>query len=229
MEKRKSIKGFSLISFAVFTLSLGLIGLQNSSPEAKALTMEDEFTASELLSDLQEGGHVIYFRHGAAVRDVRPNAIKQLPHQFQDCLDPGRPLSGDGLVDMRNVGEHFEQLNIPVGKVMASPACRCIETAWYAFNDVANIEVISSLNGMPNTPSYHPVRLWTNFHQLLQTVPKEGTNTVLSAHSSNIKALTGLNVEEGEAVVFKPDGKGWFELVARIEKDDWQSLTSEIR
>ncbi|NES17421.1 MAG: hypothetical protein F6K41_00180 [Symploca sp. SIO3E6] len=229
MKKRNSIRGFSFISFAVATFSLALVGLQNSSPEAKALTIEDEFTASELLSALQEGGHVIYFRHGAALRDVRPDAVEQLPNQFQDCLDPGRPLSGDGLVDMQNVGDHFEELNIPVGQVMASPACRCIETAWYAFNDVANIEVVSSLNGMPNTASYDPVDLWQNFHKLLHTVPTTGTNTVLSAHSSNIKALTGLNIAEGEAVVFRPDGKGWFELVARIEKDDWQSLTTEIR
>ncbi|NEQ08326.1 MAG: hypothetical protein F6K63_26570 [Moorea sp. SIO1G6] len=230
MKKRNSIKGFSFISSAVVALSLALVGLQSSSPEAKALTIEGDSTAAELLSALQKGGHVIYFRHGNAVRHVRPDAIDQLPDQFQECLDPGRPLSADGLVDMQNVGEHFEQLNIPVGRVLASPACRCIETLWYAFNeDVAEIEVIKSLNAIPDTPSYDPVGLWKNLHEMLQTVPRVGTNTVLSAHSTNIKALTGLKVAQGEAVVFRPDGKGWFELVARIEQDDWQSLAPEIR
>ncbi|MGK7876980.1 MAG: hypothetical protein AB4426_27930 [Xenococcaceae cyanobacterium] len=230
MKKRNSIKGFSLISSAFVALSLALVGLESSCPEAKALTIEGDSTAAELLSALQEGGHVIYFRHGKAVRGARPDAIGQLPDQFQECLDPGRPLSGDGFVDMQNVGQHFKQLKIPVGRVLASPACRCIETVWYAFNeDVAQIEVVKSLNGIPDTPSYDPVGLWTNLHQILQTVPRVGTNTVLSAHSSNIKALTGFNVAEGEAVVFRPDGEGRFELVARIEQDDWQSLRPEIR
>ncbi|NET59322.1 MAG: hypothetical protein F6K47_25230 [Symploca sp. SIO2E6] len=230
MKKRNSIKRLGVTSSAVVTLSLALVSWGNSSPEVKALTIEGESTSQELLTALQEGGHVIYFRHGTAVRDGRPDAIEQLPNQFQECLDPGRPLSQDGLVEMQNVGEYFEQLNIPVGRVLASPFCRCIETVWYAFdNDVAKLEVVNSLNGISDKSSSDPVEIWTSLHELLEIVPKVGTNTVLSAHSSNIKALTGLNVAEGEAVVFKPDGKGWFELVARIEKDDWQSLSSEIK
>jgi len=225
MNVKKSAKGWRFILSTVAAFGFCLGGVRGLHLAAQALMIEGSTNSTELLNSLQSGGHVIYFRHGAAVRNVRPEAVSLLPNQFQACLDPGRPLSAEGVADMQNVGEFFNQLNIPVGRVLVSPSCRTIETGWYAFDeDVTTIEVTEGLNGIPDSANYDPRGLWINLRDMLQVVPSEGTNTVLSAHSTNIKFLTGINIAEGEAVVFRPDGEGNFNLVARIKQDEWLML-----
>ena len=46
---------------------------------------------------------------------------------------------------MKAVGESFKKLQIPVGQVQSSPVCRCIESAWLAFEKV---EIEPDLNGL---------------------------------------------------------------------------------
>jgi hypothetical protein len=56
-------------------------------------------------------------------------------------------------------------------------------------------------------------------------VPK-GTNTILVTHMPNLTRafpqVTG--VMDGEALVFRPDGKGTAPLVARIKVEEWPKL-----
>jgi hypothetical protein len=53
-----------------------------------------------------------------------------------------------------------------------------------------------------------------------------GTNAVVMTHGFNIKTVVGADVVEGEAAIFKPDGKGSFTLVARVLPQDWAKLAS---
>ena len=43
--------------------------------------------------------------------------------------------------------------------------------------------------------------------------------------NTNINALTGLAIVEGEAVIFQPDGQGGFTLIARLKPEEWASIT----
>jgi hypothetical protein len=50
--------------------------------------------APNLISDLKQGGYVIYVRHGEAPKGSHdPSAIKDLPQKFQNCSDSDRLLT----------------------------------------------------------------------------------------------------------------------------------------
>lgn len=62
--------------------------------------------APGLLSQLRQGGYVLYLRHTSTDR---------------------------GRDEARAIGEHVKRLKIPIGEVLASPFCRTLETARLAF------------------------------------------------------------------------------------------------
>jgi hypothetical protein len=64
---------------------------------------------------------------------------------------------------------------------------------------------------------------------LLAETPAAGTNTVLVSHGANILALTGFHPgTQGEAVIFRPDGKGGFDRIASVLPDEWLDDEREI-
>ena len=204
-----------LISVAVFT------GTILSNYSHRSLGVSD---SGKLLNALHEGGHIIYFRH--AEKSHTPNISSSLPEQFRSCLLPEQLLTEAGVSSMRSLGQQFEELNIPVGQVISSPVCRCIESAWFSFGDVT---IDPSLNGVyeKNSTGEFVINeavteeFAFNLRRNLIEVPEEGTNTVLFAHSSNILALTGLQLQQGEAAIFKPDGRGHFIYVGRVTLSEW--------
>lgn len=59
--------------------------------------------------------------------------------------------------------------------------------------------------------------------------PKPGSDILMVTHFPNISAAFGPsapNVADGEALVFRPDGKGAAELIARVKIDDWPKLAA---
>ncbi len=65
------------------------------------------------------------------------------------------------------------------------------------------------------------------FRKLVGEQPPAGTNTVIVSHKPNILEAFGkdwFDVREGEASVFRPDGKGGYKLVARILASEWSKL-----
>ena len=65
--------------------------------------------------------------------------------------------------------------------------------------------------------------------QLAAASPPAGTNVILVTHKPNIVGAFGKDwsdVSEGEATIFKPDGKGGFTLVARVQAADWPKLAA---
>ena len=62
---------------------------------------------------------------------------------------------------------------------------------------------------------------------LAATPPPAGTNIVLITHKPNIVDAFGkdwFDVREGETSIFRPDGKGGFTAVARVQIADWARL-----
>jgi phosphohistidine phosphatase SixA len=170
----------------------------------------------ELLDALRRGGFVIFFRHGAAETSEQRVTLDGLPPALRDCHAAQRPLTTRGVTEMRAVGAAFLALGVPVGQVLASPACRAIETAWYAFGRVDGLE--SDLMQMPGAPA--------TVRRLLMTPPKPGTNTVIVGHISNALAVARLSPEEGEALIFVSESGGEARLVARVLVDGWGSLSA---
>jgi hypothetical protein len=202
---------------------LGTLAL---SITAATLFSESVLGQAQLIDDLRQGGHVIYFRHGTKGKAV--NTESKLPQNLQQCLLPQEPLTAAGVTMMKTIGNSFATLNIPVGKVYSSPVCRCVESAWYGFKQA---EVYSDLNGIIPEGVKNQAKLnekWAaTMRRMFSAVPAQGTNTIITAHASNLQSMTGLALDEGEAAIFKPDGKGGFTYIERIKAEVWSSLTTK--
>lgn len=170
-----------------------------------------------LLSKLQQGGYVIFFRHAATDHSQKDTDLKDPTN----CAAQ-RHLDDKGREQARIIGEGFKANNIPVDNVLSSQFCRCSNTAKIAFGKVETIIDITSIQGV--TPEERSRRI-ASIRKLLNTPPKEGTNTVLVAHKWMFKDASGVLLSEGEGAIFKPRAKaGQARLIRRVKPEEWQSL-----
>jgi len=77
---------------------------------------------------LQGGGQVVLMRH--AVTD--PGVGDPEGMRLDDCATQ-RNLSAQGIAHARRIGDAWRERKAPVGRVLASPWCRTLETARLAF------------------------------------------------------------------------------------------------
>lgn len=127
------------------------------------------------------------------------------------------------------MGEAIRQLKIPIGEVESSPTYRALQTVKNAGLSVS--ESVPELGdggpGMQKSAAARRAR-WLK-HRVTEPA-RTGTNTLLVTHAPNILEAFGQKAEDiadGEALVFKPDGKGSAALVARIKIEDWPALAEK--
>lgn len=181
----------------------------------RAVAQETLLKGQVLADALRRGGHVILLRHAAGDKSQKDAEKVSL----NDC-NTQRNLSREGRIEARMIGQGIDTLQIPVSRVLSSPFCRAMDTARLAFS---RVESSSALNYVSDTDA-EKKKAAALLKPLLATAPRVGSNTVLVSHSTNILATIGFAPSEGEAVVFKPDGKGSYQIVGRIQAKDWSQL-----
>lgn len=166
-----------------------------------------------VVDDLRRGGQVVVFRHAAT------DSSMDTTDDLSDCSRQ-RNLSAVGRRQSRRIGRAFERLGIPVGRVLASPFCRTRDTARLAFGRLRASRALLSIE-FRDGPDRRPPPL----ARLLATEPRRGVNAVLVSHGSAIDEATGVNPEEGGAVVAAPGaGRRGFEIVATPSAGDWPAV-----
>ena len=157
---------------------------------------------------LRGGGYILAFRHAATESGM------DTTDDLRDCSRQ-RNLNAAGRRQSRDIGRAIRRLGIPVGRVLASPFCRTRDTARLAFGDRARpARALLSPEFLDDAKSGLP--------SLLATPPRSGTNTMLVSHGSGIDAATGVNPEEGAAVIVAPGrGKRGFRVVSQVEAGAW--------
>jgi phosphohistidine phosphatase SixA len=187
---------------------------------AKKPEFQNKLSGAALVSALQRGGYVIYFRHAQTDKDYADQADAKL--DLKSCATQ-RTLSETGWQQARAIGQAFQMLKIPVDKVIASDYCRAWQTADLAFG---RYEKNSRLNFLPHeefTPD-QLLQMKTAIMPLLVALPASGKNTVIVGHDDVFKAATGIYPEpQGMAYILKPNGKG-FEMVAGVLPDAWDKM-----
>jgi phosphohistidine phosphatase SixA len=176
-----------------------------------------------LVAQLQQGGYVIVFRHGATNRDQADT--DPLNH---DNLAKQRLLSASGREVARQVGESFRKLGIQLGTVYTSKFNRAVETGRL----VSGGDVLATLDvtegGLVVTPMENDRRAEA-FRNLVATLPPPGKNILIVSHKPNILDAFGkdwFEVKEGEASIFRPDGSGKASLVGRVQPAEWTKAAS---
>jgi broad specificity phosphatase PhoE len=196
-------------------------GEELSPGEQANADFQDKLSGAELLSALQQGGHIIYFRHAQTEKDY----ADQVTADVNDCSTQ-RMLSEVGWQQAKAIGEGFKANSIPVGQVISSEFCRAWQTADLAFG---KYEKNPALN-FPKAEEYteeQTAQMKANVMPLLTAVPESGTNTVIVGHDDIFEAATGIYPDpQGMAYVLKPDGNGSFEILANMLPEEWLQLSN---
>jgi phosphohistidine phosphatase SixA len=117
-------------------------------------------------------------------------------------------------------------LEIPIGRVLASPFCRALDTARLAFGKV-NIEASLENLETAENEAEREARI-ESLRRLLSAHPEAATNSVLAGHGFNISAAANVTIAEGEAAIFRPEGEAGFTLVGTVNSSEWEELASRL-
>ena len=180
---------------------------------------EGPLTGERLVTALREGGLVLYLRH----TETTEGGIDSVS-TLGDC-SAQRELSEAGRRDAREIGLAFDDLAVPVARVLASPFCRTVETAELAFDEVRTDDALLALASTGQSQAEQDAAK-ERVRELLADEPPDGENVVLVGHISNVGPVTGTSPEEGGTVVFRPDGDGGFALAAEVPPQGWQRLAT---
>lgn len=192
-----------------------------SEGEKANAEFQDKLSGQELLTALQTGGHVIYFRHAQTERDYADQADPNM--DLNDC-ESQRKLSDVGIQQSKDIGAAFTAKNIPVGDIITSQYCRAWQTAELAFG---RYEQNPQLNFLPfeDYTDEQVEEMKANVMPLLTAVPESGQNTVLVGHDDIFESATGIYPDpQGIAYVLTPDGQGNFVLQANVLPQEWSEL-----
>ena len=172
-----------------------------------AMAIDGEIGEQQVISQLRQGGHVIYLRHASRFRGPREGLSQwSSAAQFANCRDQ-RNLTPEGQEEARQIGQYWRELGIPVGRVIANAQCRTRDTAILAFGRTQIDQRLYDLDFMRSV--------------LLEPV-EEASNTVVIASDFQLRELTGIDLDYAEAAVIAPDGLGGIKVIARLDLDDWE-------
>jgi phosphohistidine phosphatase SixA len=172
-----------------------------------------------LVKALRQGGYVIVMRHARSPREV-PDKQTANP----DNTKPERQLDETGRTTAMAMGKAVRELKIPIGGVFTSPTYRALETVRLARFPAPKPTPELGDNGQSMAGGTEAQAAWL---QKIVTQFPSGTNTLVVTHFPNMTRAfpqQANGVEDGEALIFGPDGKGGAKVVARVEIEDWPKM-----
>jgi phosphohistidine phosphatase SixA len=180
----------------------------------------EQLSGAPLAMALQQGGYVLLMRH-ARSPEARPDKAAADPEN----TNLERQLDQTGRETAGAMGEAFKKLRIPLGDVLSSPTFRARETVRFAsFGRAQTFPELGDGGQSMQRITEAPAE-W--LRKKVDEPPRAGTDTVIVTHMPNIVAAFGQaasGATDGETFVFRPDGKGGAELVARVKVEEWPAL-----
>ncbi|HEX4859321.1 MAG TPA: histidine phosphatase family protein [Usitatibacteraceae bacterium] len=192
-----------------------------SPPPPPVIDASKELKGMALIQALRKGGMNLYMRHAQANVGQDGN-LAQTPAWWENCAIQ-RNLSDAGRDQARKVGEAMRELKIPVAKVLAAQFCRTRETAHLL--NLGPIEVTEDINHQIGQRAGFDINV--SRYRRLTEMPANASNTMLVSHTHGSprpeeRIMSG--IQEAEVVVYRPDGKGGSEPIARIPPAEWENL-----
>src|SRR5579863_1140471 len=180
----------------------------------------NEITGPDLIAALRQGGCVIVMRHASSPR-TPPDAAQADPQNTTH----ERQLDEEGRTSARAFGDALRRLQLPLGAVLSSPTYRALETARLAkLTATPTSELGDAGHSMqPDPQGGRGQWLRTRVGQ----ASSPGKDDLLITHLPNIAEAFGQDaagLEDGEALVFRPDGHGGARQIARVKISEWTRL-----
>lgn len=171
-----------------------------------------------LVDDLLHGGYVLVMRHASS-----PTAPPDKSAADPENIGLERQLDEKGRATAEAMGRALKSLRIPIGDVYSSPTYRARETVKLAQFGTPKIvlELGDQGHSMARFDGPAPAD-WLKAKVAEQPAP--GRDTIFVTHMPNIAAAfpeQANGLQDGETLVFKPDGQGHATLVAEIPIEDW--------
>ena len=161
-----------------------------------------------LVDALRKGGYVLFMRHA-----------RQGGPQQPDVCDH-KNLAPEGEAQARKVGAALRDLGIPIATVRSSPICRARETA--TLLALRPVELDDDLK-----PAAGPTPLHAARKRLIAQAPPAGANVLFVSHGhSSAVEEEKVEYDHAEILVYRPDGRGDAQPVARIKLEDWDKLVA---
>jgi phosphohistidine phosphatase SixA len=175
----------------------------------------------QAIEELQRGGLIIYLRHGATDRSQADSDTDNLAN----CATQ-RNLNDQGRNEGRRIGAALRALNIPVGQVLSSDYCRAREFSELAFGRFTVEPKLVLPDPLPDADRQLNAAA---VRTLLAAPPAPRTVSILVSHQTNMNDAMNINLSvEGEAAVFRPDGRGGTTLIARFVPDEWVTMAQIV-
>ena len=162
--------------------------------------------SEQLWALLKGGGQVVLMRHA-----ITTPGVGDPPGMRLDDCSTQRNLTDEGRAHARRAGQAFRDRGIRVDRVLASPWCRCVETAQLAFGKAEAAQSLSNLFGRSENQAKQVREM-----QALAGKWRGKGNLVLVSHGSTIMALTGVSLDTAEMVVVTPQGGERFTVAGRM-------------
>ena len=176
---------------------------------------------AETADQLRHGGYVLLMRHASSPANP-PDKSMADPENTAD----ERQRDENGRATARAMGEALRTLHIPVGQVYSSPTYRARETVKLAGlgTPVLVPELGDQGQSMARITDEGPAAWLKN---KVSEAPPPGRNIILVTHMPNITAAfpdQAAGLKDGETLLFKPDGHGHADLVAKVEIEEWPRM-----
>lgn len=211
----------NLFFFLPAIMSALLIATVSVADAGDKAAPEYELSGADVIHALRKGGYIIYFRHAKSDH----NQIDQHSSDLNDCKAQ-RNLSAEGRQQAKTIGSMFRSLTIKVDKVVSSPYCRARDTGELAFGKAT---IDPNLSYSIKASAEETERRAAALRRMLSTPPMVGANSVIVAHTSNLKEATGIwPAKEGVAIIFQPFGDNDYKPVATVGPDDWASILAAL-
>jgi phosphohistidine phosphatase SixA len=193
--------------------------LLTGTARAQALPSAQLMQGEALVKALRQGGYVIVMRHTSSPREAPSKEAANA-----DNVKIERQLDETGRNTAIAMGKALRELKIPIRDVLTSPTYRALETVRYA--QLGKPQPYAELgdNGQSMQGGTEAQAAWLRKRV---TQFAKGANTIMVTHLPNLRgAFPKLadDAEDGEALVFGPDGKGGATLVGRVKIEEWPAL-----
>ena len=171
-----------------------------------------------LIPLLKAGGYVLVMRHAhSPATPPAPSAADPANRSAE------RQLDAEGIKQAEAIGRGLKAGGVPIGPVWSSPTFRAGQTVQLmGLKAQTRTELGDGGASMATSAAGQAGTAWLKAKAA--EAPPPGMNVLIVTHGPNIGLAFGLkDLGDGEAAVFKPDGKGGAALAGRIRPGDWPS------